>query len=142
MLTDDEIDKLEGNDLDAAVAERVMGQPDFAHLPLAWEESSTSDGEDGWAGFACPRCGDTESMLSKKCALNYSTSWAAAGQVVDYLMLDGWRFECGIEDEPFYAIFTKANKRAIAYAYRGAASEHIAVAICHAALRAIAAQGK
>lgn len=71
-----------GRELDVLVAEKVMGQTDFAHLEMKWEEGSSRDGKDGWSGFVCPCCGDSE-LSQQMCAMPYSTSIADAWQVVE-----------------------------------------------------------
>lgn len=92
-MTEDEIMKLEaGRELDALVAEHVIGQTDFNHTGFFWEEGMMEDG-DGWDGFYCPRCNSSESDKVAKCAKRYSTDIAAAWQVVemDIAQMTLWR---------------------------------------------------
>jgi RNA polymerase subunit RPABC4/transcription elongation factor Spt4 len=72
-----------GREMDALVAEKVMGQIDFNHVGFFWTEGTTKDGKDGWDGFACPRCNSLREDNLEKCCEYYSTDIAAAWQVVD-----------------------------------------------------------
>jgi hypothetical protein len=71
-----------GREMDALVAEKVMEQTDFSHPGFFWGEGTTEDGKDGWDGFQCPRC-NADSEDGGKCCKHYSTSIAAAWEVVE-----------------------------------------------------------
>ena len=78
-----------GREMDILVAEMVMGQTNFEHLGFYWTEGTTEDGQDGWEGIYCPRCGASEGSKDK-CCIHYSTNIAAAWQVVEMLRSKLW----------------------------------------------------
>src|SRR4030042_6402550 len=82
MKTDYIYDMPAGRELDALIAEKVMGL-NLKHLPAVYEERYTSDGKDGWSGFVCPRCRYPQDMLDGPCCQQYSTNIFAAWEVVE-----------------------------------------------------------
>lgn len=51
---------------------KLQGFNKREHLPALWEERNTEDGQDGWDGFYCPRCGCAESEYEKRpCVKDY-----------------------------------------------------------------------
>lgn len=72
-----------GREMDALIAEYVMGQTDFTHLPAEYFEGWSEDGKDGWDGWYCPRCMNSY----EKCVKNYSTHLGASWEVVEKLDL-------------------------------------------------------
>lgn len=76
----------EGEELDILIAKEIFGQTDFEHLEATWFECATSDGEDGYDGWECPRCHAIEGS-GKKCVRNYSGNIATAWEVVEKLRM-------------------------------------------------------
>lgn len=82
MTRDEILSMPAGREMDALVAEKVMGQTNFLHPGFYWEERSTEDG-DGWNGMVCPRCGANETdNWKEKCTKHYSTDIVAAWEVL------------------------------------------------------------
>jgi hypothetical protein len=82
-MTYEDILKMEaGREMDALIAEKVMGQTDFSHVGFFWSEGTTEDGKDGWDGFQCPRCNAADRDTGK-CCKHYSTDIKAAWEVVE-----------------------------------------------------------
>lgn len=129
-----EIDKLEGRALDAAVAEHVMG---CKWVQISEHERGLVVGRDHkylMVGVLVRDDDDRPTYVDNLPA--YSLDWREAGRVVDYLMLDGWRVEMGIADEPWYVLLVKGKRQVSAYGYRGG-TDNIGGAICRAALKAV-----
>ena len=108
MNRDDILNKEAGPEMNALVAEYVMGQTDFDHPGFFWNEGTTEDGKDGWDGFNCPRCGAPKGDTGK-CVKHYSTDISAAWEVIEKLKQLGfliirlatgdilgnfWQFQC------------------------------------------------
>lgn len=83
-MTRDEILTMKaGREMDALVAEKVMGQTNFTHPGFFWQEKNYADG-DGWEGFYCPVC-DASQDTEDGCCIRYSTDIAAAMDVFEWL---------------------------------------------------------
>lgn len=127
-MTADDIMKMgAGRELDALVAEHVMGL-DLNHLPVVYEEGYTEDGKDGWSGFVCPRCKRSSgSDLDGPCCKNYSGHIGSAFEVVEHLRKTrGVDFLVSAEAGPpeWFAMFGEVS----------ALGDTPEIAICRAAL--------
>lgn len=131
-----------GPELDRIVAEKLFNQTDFAHLPAKYQEGVTEDGEDGWSGWYCPRCGASPNDETP-CVKHYSTDIAAAWNEVvvkgifdrecDITMrADTKGAEVLIYDDEFYLIGRAEIEDD---------TNAIPLAICLAALKAVEALG-
>ena len=136
-LTSSDIDTLSGPELDSLVAEFVMGETKPTethrdHIDLVLHGHGWFCLPDYYRGDIC----EWEPQP-------YSTSWRMAGEIINYLLLDGYKFDCGIDDENFYARFHTADEKTVyvGWAYRGVPGEELAAAVCKAALKAVVANG-
>ena len=134
-----------GRKMDALVAEKVMGL-ELYHLPAQWAEGSTPDGEDGWDGFFCPRCGTPEVMYSDSpCCKYYSASIACAWEVVEHFTGEDCKeqdffIECWSDGEWFVAFHPVGYSSRSPKAWcdgKITGSPSAPLAICRAALMAV-----
>ena len=140
MTRDEILNKEAGPEMNALVAEYVMGQTDFDHPGFFWNEGTTEDGKDGWDGFNCPRCGASKGDTGK-CTKHYSTDIAAAWQVVEKFEYN-WNIyrdvgKCGSEyitagDMQYRVIFSSPGMP-----MQGVTADTAPLAICRAALLAV-----
>ena len=83
ILNEEQIKNMPADkEIDALIAEKIMGQTDFSHVGFYWSEGTTSDGKDGWDGFQCPRC-NAEKGNTEKCVEHYSTNIYDAWKVAE-----------------------------------------------------------
>lgn len=82
MKTDYIYNMAAGEELDILIAKEIFGQTDFEHLEATWFEYATSNGNDGYDGWECPRCHTSEGS-GKKCVTHYSGNISAAWEVVE-----------------------------------------------------------
>ena len=141
-MTETEIDVLDSKALDAAVAERVMGWRLFESSGETWATERRPGLNNSAYNVERQAPGDVLMFHGRRFGFfdpgwSPSSQWGAAGQVIEFMMLDGWGFECGIAEEPWLAIFAKGMRQAVAYADRGPLSESVCAAICRAALKAV-----
>jgi len=129
-----------GREMDALIAERVMGQIDFSHPDIVYLEGATEDGQDGWSGYYCPRCGagETAAVPEVKCTRHYSTDIAAAFAILDKLLSAGLNWQVSTADmaglqERYYCTITDFR----AFRNYGAFADTAPLAICRAALLAV-----
>ncbi|HEX7333434.1 MAG TPA: hypothetical protein VF290_18160 [Pyrinomonadaceae bacterium] len=110
--------KLSGRELDAAVAERVMGwqrQPDYNY----------------WMSFPA---GETFKLHKLIATWHPSESIEAAMDVVEKMRANGWSFACTMYDGKLpYASFCRSTVKSS----RNAEAESLQEAICLAALKAL-----
>lgn len=146
-MTRDEILKLEaGRELDALVAEKVMGLS-LEHLPTVYEKGNTEDGQDGWSGFVCPKCRRSQDMLDEPCAKAYSTNIAAAWEVFKFLSANSIEtvvrkenvesVSIGYDSEGWSCSIWWFKDIQSAHAVEGIYAETPELAICRAALLAL-----
>ena len=125
-----------GRGMDYLVATWIMGQTDFTHLHPQYVEGVTEDGQDGWNGFICPRCGASEGD-TRQCMKYYSTDLRAVWEVVEHLQQPGedWEYYFSLER----TTSSKINPNWIARVggTEDITGETIPLAICRAALLAV-----
>lgn len=125
MLTDEQIDKLTGRELDLAIHLHILKlEPPCSHEDTAF--------------LRCRKCGLAKSYWGRVVPpYFYSTDWGSAGEIVEYLALGGYHFKYGIDDENYYATFDndRPDGFGVGYAYRGNVEEPGPTAIARAALK-------
>lgn len=118
--TDAEIDQLNGSDLSFAVASRVMGW-DF--VPKVWNQPQSWKKQDG-------------SILHDDCFTPHKT-WDCVGMVLDEMSNRGFRWS--IESCPECCVVFWTGKYTLPdYKYWRSEDKDVKVAICRAALKAVA----
>jgi hypothetical protein len=118
---------MDNRQLDILIAEKVMGQTDFSHLPVVWREDENTD------GFVCPRC-NTSGDDSNPCVLYYSSDIADAWQVVQKLKdkkRNGIPAGFTLEYDDYHKIWRCTFGRTMGF------SGTAPLAICLAALKAV-----
>lgn len=77
---------------------KIEGVDQREHLEKCWHEGPTEDGEDGYDGFICPRCGrstyfqlDTGCIPRWDCDLN--KTWELVEKMADWgdLFIESWQ---------------------------------------------------
>jgi len=147
MMTRDEILGLEGKDLDAAVAEYVLGV-----CPHNLRLEADADGD---YYYVCERCGESLVGLAYRAGLNvdnYSGRIASAWLVVEYMTTHGWSIELIDQrrDNQWLCEFVwvdSASEDAQDYLEYLAGkftvlAKTVTVAICQAALISVLCKGK